>query len=494
MSIIFVPIDNRPCTMIFPAQLAKIGGYKIKIPPENLLGIFKKRGDSSKILSWLYENTKKEDIILLSLDMLIYGGLVASRNMNNSTLECEENAKKLEEFLKTKPASKIIIFSSIMRTLPTFTNEKILLQAEKIKKHIKKLYPISPLSESEFSSVLKEISKDVEMKDFFTEYILCRKRNFDINLKACKWRKDNLIDRLLIGLDDVVCIGPNTMEAEKIKTLMKDDEKTTVCNGTDELAMLAEAMIIKDDFSINPTFAIHYSSEEGSYKNTIYESKPVRDVVIEYIKASGCKIVEENADIDLFCKVHPNGQKETEIQHLEKKEKDETFVNLISEFMKKGKNVAVADVKYANGADINFTKILIKKINLASLLSYAAWNTSGNTLGTTISHAIIRYIAKKLNRTQDTIHVEFMYERFLDDFIYQSIIRAKMKMKCLLNGISFLDMKEQDKQKISLNINKEMKKYAEKLSKSGFKKNSPKFIKAELPWSRLFEVFIKTKL
>ena len=439
MSIIFVPIDNRPCTMIFPAQLAKIGGYKIKIPPENLLGIFKKRGDSSKILSWLYENTKKEDIILLSLDMLIYGGLVASRNMNNSTLECEENAKKLEEFLKTKPASKIIIFSSIMRTLPTFTNEKILLQAEKIKKHIKKLYPISPLSESEFSSVLKEISKDVEMKDFFTEYILCRKRNFDINLKACKWRKDNLIDRLLIGLDDVVCIGPNTMEAEKIKILMKDDEKTTVCNGTDELAMLAEAMIIKDEFSISPTFAIHYSSEEGSYKNTIYESKPVRDVVIEYIKASGCKIVEDNADI-------------------------------------------------------NFTKTLIKKINLTALLSYAAWNTSGNTLGTTISHAIIRYIAKKINRTQDTIHVEFMYERFLDDFIYQSIIRAKMKMKCLLNGISFLDMKEQDKQKISLNINKEMKKYAEKLSKSGFKKNSPKFIKAELPWSRLFEVFIKTKL
>ena len=77
MNIIFVPIDNRPCTMSFPTQLAEIGGYKMKIPPENLLGVFRKPGDSNEILNWLYENTKKEDILLLSLDMIVYGGLVA---------------------------------------------------------------------------------------------------------------------------------------------------------------------------------------------------------------------------------------------------------------------------------------------------------------------------------------------------------------------------------------------------------------------------------
>lgn len=492
MAIIFVPIDNRPCTMIFPMQLAEIGGYEIKIPPENLLGRFKNRGDSNEILNWLYENTKKEDILLLSLDMLVYGGLVASRNMNNSTSECEENAKKIEEFLKTKPASKVIVFSSIMRTLPTFTNEKILLQVEKIKKNIKKLYPTPFLSKSEFSDTLKEISKDTEMETFFSEYILCRKRNFDINLKVCEWRKNNLIDRLLIGLDDVVCVGPNTLEAEKIKILMKDDEKTTVCNGTDELAMLAEAMIIKDESSLNPTFAIHYSSKDGAFKKTIYESKPIKDVVEEYINASGCKVVKENADIDLFCKVHPKGQKETEVQHLEKNEKDEIFVNQIFEFIKNNKNVAIADVKYANGADIHFTKVLLKKVYPNLLISYAAWNTSGNTLGTTISHAIIRYIAKKLNRSNDSTHMKFIFERFLDDYIYQSIIRTKMKVKCLVNGISPLGMKENEEEKISNIINRDMKKYADKLSKIGFKNNSLKFIKANLPWSRLFEVSIKT--
>ena len=457
MNIIFVPIDNRPCTMSFPTQLAEIGGYKMKIPPENLLGVFRKPGDSNEILNWLYENTKKEDILLLSLDMIVYGGLVASRNINNSITECKKNTRKLEDFLKTKPTSKIIIFSSIMRTLPTFTNEKILLQVEKIKKYIKKLYPIPSLSKSEFSSILKEISKDNEMENFFSEYILCRKRNFDINLKACEWRKNNLIDRLLIGLDDVVCIGPNTLEAEKIKILMKDDEKTTVCNGTDELAMLAEAMIIKDEFSLNPTFSIHYSSEEGALKNTIYESKPIKNVVEEYINASGCKIVKENADIDLFCKIHPNGQKETEVQHLEKKE------------------------------------ILLKKINPSFLMSYAAWNTSGNTLGTTISHAIIRYIAKKINISNDKAHIKFMFERFLDDYIYQSIIRTKMKLKCLVKGISSLNLKKHEEEKISNNINREMKQQAEKISKIGFKNIAPKFVSAKLPWSRLFEISIKTK-
>ena len=34
--------------MSFPTQLAEIGGYKMKIPPENLLGVFRNRGDSYK--------------------------------------------------------------------------------------------------------------------------------------------------------------------------------------------------------------------------------------------------------------------------------------------------------------------------------------------------------------------------------------------------------------------------------------------------------------
>ena len=135
---------------------------------------------------------------------------------------------------------------------------------------------------------------------------------------------------------------------------------------------------------------------------------------------------------------------------------------------------------------------MLKKVYPNLLISYAAWNTSGNTLGTTISHAIIRYIAKKLNRSNDSTHMKFIFERFLDDYIYQSIIRTKMKVKCLVNGISPLGMKENEEEKISNIINRDMKKYADKLSKIGFKNNSLKFIKANLPWSRLFEVSIKT--
>ena len=86
-----------------------------------------------------------------------------------------------------------------------------------------------------------------------------------------------------------------------------------------------------------------------------------------------------------------------------------------------------------------------------------------------------------------------MFERFLDDYVYQSVIRTKMKLKCLANGISTLGMKEHEEEKISLSINREMEKYAEKLSKIAFKNFAPKFLKAKLPWSRLFEVSIKTK-
>jgi hypothetical protein len=55
----------------------------------------------------------------------------------------------------------------------------------------------------------------------------------------------------------------------------------------------------------------------------------------------------------------------------------------------------MADVRFSNGGDIYFNDWIIEKArNKFGLLTYAGWNTAGNTLGNVISNGIILSVYK----------------------------------------------------------------------------------------------------
>ena len=130
-TIVFIPHDNRPISDVETADTIRQLGYKVVVPPDELLGSKSNLGDSDKLWQWLEDNTtvphKKDKkppykplpgskAVVLSGDALIYGSLVGSRKHNFSQEELLERVKKFQEFKDSHPKVPMYVFSSIMRT------------------------------------------------------------------------------------------------------------------------------------------------------------------------------------------------------------------------------------------------------------------------------------------------------------------------------------------------------------------------------------------
>src|SRR6056297_2861169 len=79
MRIVFLPVDERFCTRDYMMHMGKSFNLDIETPPIALLGQKKIPGDVDAIYTWLENTIDNDDTLILSLDTLIYGGLIPSR-------------------------------------------------------------------------------------------------------------------------------------------------------------------------------------------------------------------------------------------------------------------------------------------------------------------------------------------------------------------------------------------------------------------------------
>ena len=80
LTFVVVPLDDRPVTAQLPRLLGAIAGVHVAEPPRPLLGRYLRPGDSEAILRWLRDDAPRDaSAYVVSNDMIVYGGLVASR-------------------------------------------------------------------------------------------------------------------------------------------------------------------------------------------------------------------------------------------------------------------------------------------------------------------------------------------------------------------------------------------------------------------------------
>ncbi|HRW34154.1 MAG TPA: DUF4127 family protein, partial [Thermotogota bacterium] len=120
MRIIFIPVDERVCTRDYFTQTAKAFNIQIQTPARGMLGQKKIPADTQTLFNWLDGTIKRDDILILSLDTLLYGGLIPSRI---DLLKEETLLQRLEELITlAKRAKKIYITTTIMR-IPKYNSD-----------------------------------------------------------------------------------------------------------------------------------------------------------------------------------------------------------------------------------------------------------------------------------------------------------------------------------------------------------------------------------
>ena len=444
MKICFVPIDNRPVCYNLAKDIAAVDNdIELLLPPREYLGDLKKNAKVDLIIEWMKKNTDC-DAMILSLDTLAYGGLIPSRRGvdENGHIETFEDIKNRIEKIKSLLAGKkVYAFSSIMRISNNNYNEE---EKEYWKDWGKKIFEYS------FSDGLNQSDIPQEILD---NYLETRKRNFEINKIYLDWQKEGLFDTLIFSKDDCAIKGFNVKEALELEKL---GGKTKT--GADEIPLTLLAGAVKKDIKIYPTFL------EPNYKNCVsnYEDISIEQSVLGQLELGGFEIAtsEQDADIILIINNFVNKQGELVMGW-------DTGAKYKGNFVAPKKPYAIADVRFANGADNNFVQDFLQHINNKIFYGYSAWNTSANTLGSLLVGIKIKWNAKKYN---EQAFNKLQMIRFLDDWAYQANVRKEIKEPC--------------------NIKNLMKPYEERLA-SIFNVNSN--YTYSFPWNRKFEVEVTIK-
>lgn len=107
--VLLVPLDDRPPSLQWPVRLGAIAGATVVTPPREMLGRFTTPGRPGAIIEWLRgQDLASFDAAIVSLDMLVYGGLVASRAIGSATAdEVLARVEVLRELSRQAPRLKL---------------------------------------------------------------------------------------------------------------------------------------------------------------------------------------------------------------------------------------------------------------------------------------------------------------------------------------------------------------------------------------------------
>lgn len=465
--IALIPIDNRPiCYDLVKDILGQDTSLELFMPENRFLGGLIQSCNIDEIYNFL-NNLDHVDILVIALDTIAYGGLVSSRRCNDSYEEIKKRLEKFKEVISQK-ADKVLAFSSIMRISNNNINEE---EKEYWSKWGKRIFEFSyyqhkSRKDKSYNCVYNQVPQEI-----LDDYLNTRNRNFKINEMYLDWLEDKTLDMLVFSKDDTGKYGLNVEEAEKLEEkIIKRNLKAKVKTGADEipLSLLANGLLDNENIKIK----VNYAHPKSIDKISKYEDISVKDCTEGQIELAGCKVVQDNEDLNLFVNNFEFDQGDLVLGDLINSSKNPKSYDL-------NKPYFIADINNANGADNGLIKVLLENKIDKNLYSYCGYNTSANTLGCAILSATVKFLATKNNSYNDNAFKKLMFIRLLDDWAYQANIRKFVRE----SAPNFLDaLKEKSE---------EFKQYEQKIANFlDFKYNK---IDYSLPWDRSFEVRINVE-
>ena len=115
MNIVYIPLDERPCNYHFASRIAQGTEVNLIRPEIDILGKKKTPADFAKLEQFMLDNAKNADAYVLSLDMLLYGGIIPSRLHHMTEEELLERLSVVDKIKAVNSKVKIYAFALIMR-------------------------------------------------------------------------------------------------------------------------------------------------------------------------------------------------------------------------------------------------------------------------------------------------------------------------------------------------------------------------------------------
>ena len=520
MHVLYIPLDERPCNRLYPQQLAALrDDLTLVVPPMSVLGQKKQAADVDSLWEWIHEHISDCHGAILSIEMLVYGGLLPSRLHHHSIELLSDRLNRIRQLKQTYPQVRLLASNLIMRT-PTYASSEeepdyyaewghSIFQWGWL--HDKQQRDgLTELETEQFDQLRQTLPPD-DLKDYRDR----RSKNLAVNQEAIALVQDGTLDFLAIPQDDSARYGFTALDQKQVVRHIIDarlQHRIHLYPGADEVGctLLARMVLSSSPSSshIFPTQAtatsatgettriyLLYSSVHSESIIPLYEDRPLGESVKSHILAAGATLVQDPHQADVILAINTPGKVMQEAWDQATKDITYTtyrnlrfFVHQISQLIATGKPVAIADVAFANGGETELIQLLDDAQIWDAVLAYAGWNTCCNTLGTAIAAAILG----SRTANAEVIQRNKIY-RILEDWAYQAITRMDIVNQYLPTiDASYYDFNHQEAL-VLRTIEQHLRQQWDEMMRYSFQDVDWE-IHAFSPWHRMFEVGLELNI
>jgi hypothetical protein len=490
----FVPMDDRPVTRQLPLLLGAIAGRAIVTPPRADVGNYLSPGKPDTVLQWLNgPSASRAGAFAISTDMLVYGGLVASRIPGVTYADAYARLQEFHQLRRRHPKAWIGAFGTIMRLAPTG------IPALGAAKDFFASYPTwsylqqyanlhDPLLPSEVARAaqLRALIGDATLQ----QYLDTRTRDYQVDATVLQIAASGAIDRVVLGQDDAGPVGLHVKETRTLQDLatrLQLGPRASIEPGADELGMAVVSQALARGAGWTPHISVAYSTPSGAAFNDPLEYAPIENAINALIALSGGVRDDSAPDISLYVRVPDT----TAVQD------DELFARMQSD-IRSGKRVAFSDISFLSGSfapQAAFTERLIAGGLAARLDAYSSWNTNANTVGTALAEAVAAGAGRRTHTYSALAHAEFTFDRIVDDYAFHDFVRPDLNRYLDAHAVSDHTYLLRD---VALDVSQrndaELWNRAQSLLGQIYPQYHIAAMHITLPWDRTFETEIEAAL
>jgi len=198
--------------------------------------------------------------------------------------------------------------------------------------------------------------------------------------------------------------------------------------GTDELGMLLVSAAIVREAGLVPRVRVIYSRADGGTVQDPLEFAPVATTIADVIRSCGGVPVDAGVPADLVLYVR--------VPHTSDAD-ESAFADAIA---RDPQHAAVADLSFLDEDRLDEQRRLMDELiarNVAGRVqAFASWNTTANTIGTSIPEAFAALAGRRLRKYDARAHLTFTYMRYVDDVLFQKVVRPQLNTDLEQRGVA----------------------------------------------------------
>ncbi|MDZ5443444.1 DUF4127 family protein [Micromonospora sp. 4G57] len=511
-TVALVPLDDRPVNTYCPQMTAASAGAQVHLPPRELLGRFFTPGDGAAIARWL-SATDDVDGYVISVSMLAYGGLIASRTAAPTLAAALENLAAIRNLRSTRPEAVIEVHDTIQRLAITSTGTELDNYRALLVDWAKLYDQVVNLGHEELRARLDAVRAQIP-DQVVEDYLAARARNHQVNRLMVEWVADRTITHLVLSEDDTAPVGlarAERVELEELVARLGVGDRVEIFPGADEVDALLVARVVAAGTA--PSYRVEYAGVSGEDWTAQLEGIPFAENIRRHVTAVGGRVVDGDADIVLAVNT-PSAAPAQRAADLD------AFVGRIGGLLAAGTPVIVVDPLIVNKADHELVARMEARLDLTALLSYSGWNTGGNALGLALGHGTARWAHLRSSgngygvpdlRGPGQAHAEYLLYRFVKDDSWKNVVQVEAYAHARARGWDPIALTPEQKSYFDGWVRDRLVPLTERYFVDHFaghrvvlgRRGAQNFTatlahfesaRVELPWDRLFEVILEPRL